>query len=155
MLFRSCWSTVKIPLTTQLLGCETTSSGCYSRRGPFVANFRTRRRVCQTTLHPPAGWCGRAGGGFRRTCKRYVSMICEQYETQSGHRHEAFAACSLVGRVQRLYMFRDKANLKPFLTGSVLMEGSVEPSLTLDRSEERRVGKECQGLCRSRWSPCH
>ena len=24
-----------------------------------------------------------------------------------------------------------------------------------ERSEERRVGKECQGLCRSRWSPYH
>ena len=23
------------------------------------------------------------------------------------------------------------------------------------RSEERRVGKECAGLCRSRWSPYH
>ena len=25
----------------------------------------------------------------------------------------------------------------------------------LERSEERRVGKECQTLCRSRWSPYH
>ena len=25
----------------------------------------------------------------------------------------------------------------------------------VDRSEERRVGKECAGLCRSRWSPYH
>src|SRR3546814_20076421 len=24
-----------------------------------------------------------------------------------------------------------------------------------DRSEERRVGKECVRTCRSRWSPCH
>ena len=24
-----------------------------------------------------------------------------------------------------------------------------------DRSEERRVGKECLRLCRSRWSPYH
>ena len=24
-----------------------------------------------------------------------------------------------------------------------------------DRSEERRVGKECPQLCRSRWSPYH
>ena len=24
-----------------------------------------------------------------------------------------------------------------------------------DRSEERRVGKECQSTCRSRWSPYH
>src|SRR3546814_17381739 len=27
--------------------------------------------------------------------------------------------------------------------------------LTLDRSEERRVGKECVSTCRSRWSPYH
>ena len=26
---------------------------------------------------------------------------------------------------------------------------------TLVRSEERRVGKECLRLCRSRWSPYH
>ena len=24
-----------------------------------------------------------------------------------------------------------------------------------EKSEERRVGKECAGLCRSRWSPYH
>src|SRR3546814_12181072 len=24
-----------------------------------------------------------------------------------------------------------------------------------ERSEERRVGKECVSTCRSRWSPCH
>ena len=28
-------------------------------------------------------------------------------------------------------------------------------SLALVRSEERRVGKECACLCRSRWSPYH
>jgi Mn-dependent DtxR family transcriptional regulator len=27
--------------------------------------------------------------------------------------------------------------------------------LRADRSEERRVGKECFSLCRSRWSPYH
>ena len=31
---------------------------------------------------------------------------------------------------------------------------TVEAPL-LDRSEERRVGKECERLCRSRWSPYH
>ena len=30
----------------------------------------------------------------------------------------------------------------------------VDPALP-DRSEERRVGKECRALCRSRWSPYH
>src|SRR3546814_4943306 len=28
-------------------------------------------------------------------------------------------------------------------------------SSTVDRSEERRVGKECVSTCRSRWSPYH
>ena len=27
--------------------------------------------------------------------------------------------------------------------------------LSVKRSEERRVGKECYALCRSRWSPYH
>src|SRR3546814_11046711 len=27
--------------------------------------------------------------------------------------------------------------------------------LAIERSEERRVGKECVSTCRSRWSPCH
>src|SRR5881392_532037 len=31
----------------------------------------------------------------------------------------------------------------------------VASYLPQDRSEERRVGKECCALCRSRWSPYH
>ena len=30
-----------------------------------------------------------------------------------------------------------------------------DSSISLMRSEERRVGKECRALCRSRWSPYH
>ena len=34
--------------------------------------------------------------------------------------------------------------------------GSAEPvGVRFERSEERRVGKECSELCRSRWSPYH
>jgi hypothetical protein len=33
---------------------------------------------------------------------------------------------------------------------------STDPMrIIMDRSEERRVGKECRRLCRSRWSPYH
>src|SRR3546814_19195694 len=33
---------------------------------------------------------------------------------------------------------------------------SLAEELTrVERSEERRVGKECVSTCRSRWSPCH
>src|SRR3546814_8721032 len=32
---------------------------------------------------------------------------------------------------------------------------TLEAQLATDRSEERRVGKECVSTCRSRWSPYH
>src|SRR3546814_7835528 len=36
------------------------------------------------------------------------------------------------------------------------VQGSVEAIVSsLNRSEERRVGKECVSTCRSRWSPYH
>src|SRR3546814_14729162 len=34
-------------------------------------------------------------------------------------------------------------------------EARIRTKLLKDRSEERRVGKECVSTCRSRWSPCH
>ena len=34
-------------------------------------------------------------------------------------------------------------------------ELSIGSRVVNDRSEERRVGKECSELCRSRWSPYH
>src|SRR3546814_15826958 len=36
-----------------------------------------------------------------------------------------------------------------------LIGGIAETQELLDRSEERRVGKECVSTCRSRWSPYH
>src|SRR3546814_1990302 len=40
--------------------------------------------------------------------------------------------------------------------GNDLVAGNGEGgTATLDRSEERRVGKECVSTCRSRWSPYH
>jgi D-arginine dehydrogenase len=48
----------------------------------------------------------------------------------------------------------------PILTPrGVLQVGGADKAAQLDaayaRSEERRVGKECRRLCRSRWSPYH
>src|SRR3546814_3036192 len=39
--------------------------------------------------------------------------------------------------------------------GCHLHRHSLLRPLLLDRSEERRVGKECVSTCRSRWSPYH
>ena len=42
---------------------------------------------------------------------------------------------------------------KAFAAGADIKE--MQPKTFIDRSEERRVGKECELKCRSRWSPYH
>src|SRR3546814_20873724 len=37
----------------------------------------------------------------------------------------------------------------------LMLDYAPEPWTVSDRSEERRVGKECVSTCRSRWSPYH
>src|SRR3546814_7636651 len=60
---------------------------------------------------------------------------------------------------------------RPFVEGEADVEGAGQrrlqrlqgrggealrrQRLVVDRSEERRVGKECVSTCRSRWSPYH
>ena len=41
------------------------------------------------------------------------------------------------------------------IADSRLLQERVRTTFRLDRSEERRVGKECTSWCRSRWSPFH
>ena len=52
-----------------------------------------------------------------------------------------------------------KASMTPFTNEVVQLIGRAlqdpEPEVVNNRSEERRVGKECALLCRSRWSPYH
>ena len=40
-------------------------------------------------------------------------------------------------------------------TVNSLINTALECGINFFRSEERRVGKECLRLCRSRWSPYH
>ena len=48
------------------------------------------------------------------------------------------------------------AGNRPELAERERAEGTVlDRYLPSQRSEERRVGKECERLCRSRWSPYH
>src|SRR3546814_3843285 len=41
------------------------------------------------------------------------------------------------------------------LVATVAVSTVMVIGLTIQRSEERRVGKECVSTCRSRWSPYH
>lgn len=59
----------------------------------------------------------------------YRCMLCEQGDMQVDDRHIAFMSCGLISRVQRLSVFSKSEKL---LSGSVLVEGSAEPTFTLE-----------------------
>ena len=52
------------------------------------------------------------------------------------------------------YVRADSTTIAPKVTG-YLQQVLVKDNERVARSEERRVGKECPVLCRSRWSPYH
>jgi hypothetical protein len=52
-------------------------------------------------------------------------------------------------------LYQVVAYVRPEAEARVLDALRPVPGLTGVRSEERRVGKECRRLCRSRWSPYH
>ena len=67
---------------------------------------------------------------------------------------EAFAKLP-AGTVENLLKPENKAQLRRILTYHVVSGKVMAADVVKLRSEERRVGKECSELCRSRWSPYH
>ena len=57
------------------------------------------------------------------------------------------------GGNEELYMNLVADAMEPYLRASGIDFTRNDPGMT--RSEERRVGKECNLSCRSRWSPYH
>src|SRR3546814_16487672 len=71
---------------------------------------------------------------------------------------EATSAAYWVRHVQATVRFSDALVFLEEELNPVFLEigpGAVTATLAKQRSEERRVGKECVSTCRSRWSPYH
>ena len=57
--------------------------------------------------------------------------------------------------MKQILIVEDDSFLNKTLTYNLELDGYTITSVLNARSEERRVGKECLRLCRSRWSPYH
>src|SRR3546814_12937815 len=81
---------------------------------------------------------------------------------------EALLKAGLLGQVARAgedgVVVRERVSahilcdLREGLNGAVVAQAAAEEEEAetgVERSEERRVGKECVSTCRSRWSPYH
>src|SRR3546814_11695584 len=94
-------------------------------------------------ITPP---CGHWGEGFLR-------------EPRSDDRRRQAARKHDMGEVSMKFAARTAISFKAamYLGVAALAVGMTSPAQAqaaeAKRSEERRVGKECVGTCRSRWSP--
>src|SRR3546814_18657189 len=59
----------------------------------------------------------------------------------------------LIGCLEGLQVQGTAQSVGERTTSSVVQ--TISLVIIIDRSEERRVGKECVSTCRSRWSPYH
>jgi hypothetical protein len=62
----------------------------------------------------------------------YRRMKCEQGDTQAEDRIPTFMSCGLMSRIHRLQLCKKTEKLELFLIGCVLLEGSDEPTLSLE-----------------------
>src|SRR5256885_13352849 len=86
---------------------------------------------------------------FRSAYRLVVDHVDEDYWRNFGQHRETLVAPSLAwygDDTQAVLWYEYRKYLTPFDRGTALDPVTRRP---LDRSEERRVGKEC----RSRWSP--
>jgi hypothetical protein len=70
---------------------------------------------------------------------------------------EQFPALAMAWAMAELFYKFHSFSLEcaAFLLTWLVLDALIQGLRRLVRSEERRVGKECRRLCRSRWSPYH
>ena len=108
---------------------------------------KERERIKQFTLHHLTD-----AEHTEVVLPKAVSAICERHHVHNTNADPLFSLPS-VTLVESLALHSDA------LPNGFLAENDhglpLIPHPEPSRSEERRVGKECLRLCRSRWSPYH
>ena len=68
---------------------------------------------------------------------------------------QGYGSCNWIGFQNYFALFRDERVGHAYLFTFLIAIAITVLINVIARSEERRVGKECLRLCRSRWSPYH
>src|SRR3546814_19709432 len=110
--------------------------------GDLIAEFLVREKIPYVF-----GICGHGNVGLLDSLYHVndrVKLVSPRHEQTAAHMADGFFRVS----------HRPAATLTSTGPGSANLIMALAVAKT-DRSEERRVGKECVSTCRSRWSPYH
>ena len=141
----------ELPLVLCALGGEVHLRNSKRRRRvpakDFFAGMMVTNRADDELIEAVSFPASQGRCAFREVARRHGDFAivgCAAVATKDGVR---FA----VGGVADMPVTREF----PRLESSALDDALNTFAYELDRSEERRVGKECEVPCRSRWSPYH
>src|SRR3546814_16725577 len=100
---------------------------------------------------------GTAGGN---EAQEFVTAMLETFELVEGRTGRRQQHHGIIGTValrsrERVVERRSKRAADRMRHRIAERSGEIGCRLADQRSEERRVGKECVSTCRSRWSPYH
>src|SRR3546814_17554814 len=102
----------------------------------LVFFFSSRRRHTRCALVTGVQTCALPISNIQKTVARLIPWVSGSYRTHP-----------LVTVIHRLFYREPTVQARRLAV--------VKCSTPPERSEERRVGKECVSTCRSRWSPNH
>ena len=135
------------------LGLSTSEKGSRRVRLEGALAWACTGSAAKTSLQ--SGPQGRGGLGLHPHLFPGFTLSLADNEPTS--KHSRFQGCTTVPACPALPGGSSPAStlsLTAHETGS-MAPGVLASTLQISRSEERRVGKECLRLCRSRWSPYH
>ena len=95
-------------------------------------------------------------GGFEQNAyatKQGLRLKLAQQAWEAACKYTAYRSVQIFNIWQQV--FGDSTHFVRVLAAQAAYSGVAEQVLSFERSEERRVGKECAVRCRSRWSPYH
>src|SRR3546814_13062107 len=93
----------------------------------------------------------RAGFGFARILERAIGL---ERAVPAAGQDEQRRAVPVEARDLQIAGVAADIGIDEACLGMRLVEAAIDQDI-VERSEERRVGKECVSTCRSRWSPSH
>ena len=166
MLFRSSWTnqdvtaTLKVPAGYTVIGDE---SHTFTENGNYTFTYKDIHDK-EKTITAEVTWIDREAPmatveyDITETTQFAVKAALKDFSEENVTILNADEDGSHTFQENGTFTFelRDKAGNMGYVTAEVTwIENGDSGKLEIDRSEERRVGKECTSWCRSRWSPYH
>ena len=152
-------------VATGLIGASASKSAASQQANAANQSAALQEQQYQTTRNDlmPYNLAGQNNLGlYQNFYQTSADQLGQAYSDAYNHIPQGMTEANLIqtpgyqfNLSQGLRAMQNSSAAKGLGVSGAAMQGAGTYATGLARSEERRVGKECLRLCRSRWSPYH